>query len=156
MPIEPQSTKMGSELSPLHQGATQREAMRLISTDLDQDTQSVIQVVRSDAGPSPGPGHGDDDNPSAVWATVSGRLDRSTADAFADGVVEMVFALPPRDLVLDLRAVEEIGEEGANAICCAHLALDDQGAHLVVLCSPAVEPTLEVADVDLDIVLVDP
>ncbi|MFV2039238.1 MAG: STAS domain-containing protein [Acidimicrobiales bacterium] len=111
-----------------------------------------IQVVWvSDADPET-PASAEADTAPPITAAVSGVLDDTTADAFAEEVIDLVFAIPPRDVVLDLRDVVEIGQAGVAAIRCAHLALDDQGARLVLLCPQCLEPALHDADVDLELI----
>lgn len=82
-------------------------------------------------------------DPGAVThASLCGRVDDDRADALAHEVIDIVFALPTTDVELDLRNVDELCPAGVDTIRNAHLALEDQGAHLTVLCGPDLEQRL--------------
>jgi len=118
-------------------GSKARPNIQVVCMDVDSPERSAAS--QSETAPP-------------ITAAVSGVLDGTTADAFADEVIDLVFAIPPRDVVLDLRDVVEIGQAGVAAIRCAHLALDDQGARLVVLCPQCLEPALHDADLELEMI----
>lgn len=81
-------------------------------------------------------------------AAVSGVLDDATAPLLRDRIMELVFALPAEDVVLDLRDVTTITPEGVRAIRDAMLALDDQGAELHLVYLGALQDQIDDAGID--------
>lgn len=83
-----------------------------------------------------------------VW--LCGSLGADTVPAFDDAVVDLVFGCPAPEVVMDLRHLTSLDAEGIDALRRMHLALDDQGGHLVMICSDWEAPDLRRTDCPFD------
>ncbi len=117
--------------------------MTLIESGRSSETPSPFDV-RIGAGPA-----GVRAAPAgARVATVCGPLDEQTAPVLRDRIMELVFALPVEDLVLDLRDVTSITPAGVRVIRDARLALDDQGAELHLVYLGALQEQIDDCGID--------
>lgn len=98
-----------------------------------QEQRSEHQSGRFDVWIS----HPDPAGPTRV--TVRGPLDEQSVPALADTLMDLVFALPVRDVVLDLRGASELCPATRQVIHNAELALSDQGALLQIVLSEAAD-----------------
>lgn len=83
-----------------------------------------------------------------VW--LCGSLSADTVAAFDDAVVDVVFGCPAPNVVVDLRHLTSLDPDGIDALRRMHLALDDQGGHLVMICSEWETPDLRRTDCPFD------
>jgi len=79
-------------------------------------------------------------------------LDDEAAERLAHEVIDLVFAQPPHDVVLDLTGVEEICPRATDTLRRAHLALADHEARLILQCPTEIEQQLLSAFSEFDVV----
>lgn len=101
--------------------------------DSEQSDQFTLSVLRPPRRTSRACRSMADDGVRCPTVVVQGCLDEEAAALFTTEVMDLVFALPACDVVLDLSSCTELGPAAVAAIRNTRLALEDRGAQLRII-----------------------